>query len=101
MVHLNEKKKAMQKIFRVVKCGDAFTVKSEKAEAGYIHKRHIVLQEVGGRFADQYAAALLGKDALCQFYEGDVVYAALRFQTREYNGQDFQDITVTDIIKFN
>ena len=56
---------------------------------------------MGGRFADQYAAALLGKDALCQFYEGDVVYAALRFQTREYNGQDYQDITVTDIIKFN
>ena len=36
-----------------------------------------------------------------QFYEGDVVITALRFSTREYNGQVFQDIVATDIIKVN
>ncbi len=92
----------MQKILKVVKCGECFTVKSEKSEAGYLYKRSIVLQELGGRFADQYVASLLGNDALCSFSEGEWVLASLRFQVREYNGQNFQDITVTEIgkIKF-
>ncbi|HIZ33380.1 MAG TPA: hypothetical protein H9814_07585 [Candidatus Bacteroides merdigallinarum] len=89
----------MQRILKVVKCGECFTVKSEKAENGCLYKRHIVLQEPGGKYADQYAAALLGNDALCTFYEGNLVLANLRFQTREYNGQTFQDVTVTEIIK--
>ena len=87
----------MQKILKVVKCGECFTVKSEKAEAGYLYKRQIVLQELGGKYADQYTAALLGNDALVTFYEGEWVLANLRFQTREYNGQNFQDVTVTEI----
>lgn len=89
----------MKQVFKVVKCGEAFTVKSEKAESGVLHKRSIVLQEPGSKFENQYAASLLGNSALCNFYEGDLVYAALHFQTREYNGQVFQDITVTDIVK--
>ena len=87
----------MQKILKVVKCGECFTVKSEKTETGYLYKRQIVLQELGGKYADQYTAALLGNDALVTFYEGEWVLANLRFQTREYNGQNFQDVTVTDI----
>ena len=97
----------MQKILKVVKCSECFTVKSEKAEAGYLYKRSIVLQELGGRFADQYVASLLGNDALCTFSEGEWVtfsegewvLASLRFQVREYNGQTFQDVTVTEIGK--
>ena len=57
----------MQKILKVVKCGECFTVKSEKTETGYLYKRQIVLQELGGRYADQYTASLLGNDALCNF----------------------------------
>ena len=87
----------MQKILKVVKCGECFTVKSEKTETGYLYKRQIVLQELGGKYADQYTAALLGNDALVTFYEGEWVLANLRFQTREYNGQNFQDVTVTEI----
>ena len=32
---------------------------------------------------------------------GDVVAVTLRFSTREYNGQVFQDILLTDFYKFN
>jgi hypothetical protein len=31
----------------------------------------------------------------------DLVVASLRFSTREYNGQTYQDIVVTEIIKIN
>ena len=87
----------MLNILKVVKCGECFTVKSEKTETGYLYKRQIVLQELGGKYANQYTAALLGNDALVTFYEGEWVLANLRFQTREYNGQNFQDVTVTEI----
>ena len=35
-------------ILRVVKCGECFTVKSEKSEGGVLNKRTLVLQELGG-----------------------------------------------------
>ena len=36
------------RILRVVKCGECFTVKSEKSENGVLNKRTLVLQELGG-----------------------------------------------------
>ena len=38
---------------RVVQQGEAFAVPSQKAEGGQLMKCNIVLQEVGGRTADQ------------------------------------------------
>ena len=84
-------------ILRVVKCGDVFSVKSEKSESGQLNKRNLVLQELGGKYENQYVVSALGNLASLQLYEGDIVIATLRFQTREYNGQTFQDITLTDI----
>ena len=91
----------MKKIFRVVSQGDPFTVKSEKSEGGQTTKCTIVLQEINGRYADSFVAIMLGNDATCKFYPGDVVYASLRFTAREYNGQMYQDILVTDFLKLN
>ena len=71
-------------ILRVVKCGECFTVKSEKSEGGVLNKRTLVLQELGGKY---------------QFNEGDLVIATLRFQAREYNGQVFMDVVATELIK--
>jgi hypothetical protein len=85
------------KILKVTKCGEMFSVKSEKSETGVLNKRNLVLKELGGKFENEYAVAVLGNAAQLQFYEDDVVLVTLRFQTREYNGQVFQDITVTDI----
>jgi hypothetical protein len=85
------------KILKVIKCGEMFSVKSEKSETGQLNKRNLVLQEMGGKYENQYAVSVLGNAAALVFYEGDLVAVTLRFQVREYNGQDFQDITVTDI----
>ena len=89
------------KIMKVKSCGEQFYVKSEKSETGQMAKRNLVLQEIGGKYENSYCVAVLGNLAGCQLYEGDVVIAALRFSTCEYNGQVFQDIVATDIIKVN
>ena len=87
------------KIMRVVQQGEAFAVQSQKSENGQMMKCNIILQEMGGKYENQYAAAMLGNIALCKFAPGTVVAVTLRFTTREYNGQVYQDILVTDIVK--
>ena len=88
----------MQTLFlKVVKCGEMFSVKSEKSETGQLNKRNVVLKELGGKFENEYAATLLGEMAAADLKEGIIIGATLRFQTREYNGQMFQDIVVTEM----
>ena len=90
------------RILKVVRQGEAFSVQSAKADGGQIQKCNIVLKELGGgKFENEYVCAMLGNLAACRFYEGDVVVATLRFSTREYQGQTFQEILVTDIVKVN
>jgi hypothetical protein len=89
------------KILKVVKSGELFSVKSEKSENGQLNKRNLVLKELGGKFENEYAVSVLGSVASLAFAEGDLVAVTLRFQTREYNGQVFQDITATDIYPLN
>ena len=88
------------KILRVVRQGEAFSVQSQKKESGQIQKCNIVLRELGGsKYENEYACTMLGNLAVCKFYEGDVVIATLRFSTHEYQGQTFQEILCTDLIK--
>ena len=87
------------KILRVLKCGECFTVKSEKSENGVLNKRTLVLQELGGKYENSYVVSALGNLATIQFGEGDIVIATLKFQVREYNGQAFMDVVATEIIK--
>ena len=87
------------KILRVVRQGEAFGVQSAKAEGGTIQKCNIVLRELGGKFENEFVCAMLGNLAACRFYEGDVVAATLRFSTHEYQGQVFQEVLCTDIVK--
>ena len=42
---------------------------------------------------------MLGNLAGCRFYEGDVVIATLRFSTHEFQGQAYQEVLATDIVK--
>ena len=86
---------------KVVMQGEPFAVQSQKAEGGQVMKCNIVLQDLGGKYEDAYVAAMLGQLASCKFYTGELVYAVLRFQTREYNGQVYQDILVVDLVKMN
>jgi len=87
------------KILKVVRQGEAFSVQSAKQESGSIQKCNIVLKELGGKFENEYVCAMLGNLATCRFCEGDVVVATLRFSTHEYQGQTFQEILATDLIK--
>ena len=90
------------KILKVVRQGEAFSVQSAKAETGQVQKCNIVLRELGGsKFEYEYVCAMLGNLAACRFYEGDVVAATLRFSTHEYQGQTFQEVLATDIVKVN
>ena len=91
----------MQKIFKVMAQSETFLVPSQKAEGGQISKCNIVLQEPGGKYENSYVAAVLGEQANIRFAKDDLVVAALRFSTREYNGQVYQDIVVGEIVKIN
>ena len=88
------------KILRVVRQGEAFSVQSSKQESGLIQKCNIVLRELGGgKFENEYVCTMLGNLAACRFQEADVVAATIRFSTHEYQGQVFQEVLVTDIVK--
>ena len=90
------------KAFKVVRQGEAFSVQSKNNETGSIQKCNIVLRELGGsKFENEFVCAMLGNLAACKFYEGDLVLATLRFSTHEYQGQVFQDVLATDIVKLN
>ena len=87
------------RILRVVKCGECFTVKSEKSENGVLNKRTLVLQELGGKYEPTYVVSVLGNMATLQYNEGDIVIATLRLQAREYNGQMYMDVVAIELIK--
>lgn len=89
----------MTQIYRVIHQTAAIEVDSQKAEGGKLTKCTIVLQEMGGKFENQYVATMLGQQACTRYLAGDMVAASLRFQAREYNGQTYQDITLQDIVK--
>ena len=90
------------RVLKVVRQGEAFSVQSKQSENGQIKKCNIVLKELGGsKFENEFVCTMLGNLAGCRFYEGDVVIATLRFSTHEYQGQTFQEILATDIVKLN
>ena len=89
----------MKNIFKVTAQSETFAVPSQKAEGGQISKCNIVLQEPGGKFENSYVASILGEQAKMRFAKDDLVVASLRFSTREYNGQVYQDIVVSEIVR--
>ena len=86
-------------LLRVVSSGEMISVKSEKSDNGVLNKRLLVLQELGGKYENCYVVTVLGNLATLTFGKDDLVFATLRFQTREYNGQVFMDIVATELIK--
>ena len=91
----------MKQIFKVTAQSETFSVPSQKAEGGQISKCNVVLQEPGGKYENSYVATILGEQAKIRFAKDDLVVASLRFSTREYNGQMYQDIVVSEIIRIN
>ena len=91
----------MKSIFKVIAQSETFAVQSQKAEGGQISKCNIVLQEPGGKYENSYVATILGEQANMRFAKDELVVASLRFSTREYNGQVYQDILISEIVKLN
>ena len=89
----------MKTFFRVTAQSETFSVPSQKAEGGQISKCNVVLQEPGGKYENSYVATILGEQAKIRFAKDDLVVASLRFSTREYNGQMYQDIVVSEIVQ--
>ena len=94
--------------FRVVACGEqeAYTT----SNGNQSQKRQLRLQEFGGwngndnqavRISNGIVATMFGNLAQCFFHPNEIVLATLRFSAREYQGQWYQDVTVTDVCKLN
>ena len=75
------------------------SVQSETSENGVLQKRTLVLQELGGKYANSYVVIVLGNLATIEWAENQLVSADLRFQTHEYNGQVFMDVISNEIVK--
>lgn len=91
----------MTEIFKVVQQGEALAVQSRTSETGQTLRCTLVLQEIGGKYADQYVCTMLGTMAECRFYNGDMVVASLRFTAHEHGGAFYQDVMVNEIVKIN
>ena len=91
----------MKPFFRIKAQSETFAVPSQKAEGGQVSKSNIVLQELGGKYENSYVATILGEQANMRFAKDELVVASLRFSTREYNGQVYQDILISEIVKLN
>ena len=89
-------------MLRVVSQGNVSYIPSSKEANGQLAKCEIRLKMLGGgKYGDEFVATLFGNSALAKFYEGEVVAATLRFQVHEANGNCYQDVTATDIVKIS
>lgn len=92
----------MTLFLRVVSQGTVTYVPSQKSEGGQLAKCMIRLKELGSsKFGDEYVCTMFGNLAQCRFYEGDLVVASLRFQTREVNGSCYQEVLANDLVVVN
>lgn len=64
---------------------------------GPMQKTTIVLAEVGGKYADSYAAVYFGNPPSLQ--AGQLVAVDLRFVASEHNGRYFQDCVINEIVQ--
>lgn len=94
-------------IFRVIQCGDPETYTGANGQQGNV--RQLMLQQMGtyqnpAEQAQRLPNALIvhtyGNLALCQFYPGDIVVAAIRFEAKAgKDGRWWQEVTAADIVK--
>lgn len=72
---------------------------SVQTKNGELMKCYIRLKEIGGDFANEFNAAVLGNLAQVNFLKDELVSACLRFRVNEREGNIYQDITATEIIR--
>lgn len=79
--------------FKVLSQTEAVTI--TRQDGTFTQKSTVVLQELGGKYENSYAAVLMGNQVV--FTPGDIVFGCLRFTIHEYNGQQYQDVTISEI----
>lgn len=89
----------MKQIFRVVSQTQPVSV--QRQDGTQTQKCTLMVQELGGKYEDSFAATMLGNIASLKFYPNDIVYACLRFSTREYNQQVYMDCMLQDIARIS
>ena len=82
-------------IYKIISQTEPVTI--TKQDGTQTQKSTVVLQELGGQYANSYAAVLLGNQV--KFYPNELVAASLRFNARDYNGRSYQDVTINEIYK--
>lgn len=85
----------MKTLFKVISQSEPVSINTQN---GQMQKSTIVLQEVGGKYENSFVTSLIGSQV--KVCPGDIVWAALRFSAREYNGSTYQDITIQEIFTF-
>jgi hypothetical protein len=84
----------MEKIFRVEKSGELFSVGTKSTP-----KRMLVIEGLGGKRKARFVVNVLGTLAQVELQPGDVIAGKLMFDTFEYDGRTLQDITLIDFVK--
>lgn len=90
----------MKKLFRVVSQTTAVCV-AAKEDGTQTSKCTLMLQELGGKYENTFAVTVFGNAAQCRYQPGEILYAVLRFQTHEYNGQWYQDTVAKELLPVN
>lgn len=83
----------MKSILKIVSVGTPTPI--TKKDGTQCLKQTVILRELGGKYEDSYVTTLFCETP-CSFPEGTTIAAALRFQTRNYEGNDYQDITLQE-----
>lgn len=84
-------------ICRVVSQTEGISVPTKNGEQ--LAKCYIRLKEIGGDYADEFYGVVLGSLAQTRYQSGEMVAVKLRFRVKEHEGNSYQDITVTDIVR--
>ncbi len=87
----------MTSILKVM--GQSEPINVRRKDGTNVSKCIIRLKEVGGDFANEYVAAVLGNLATVKFATGELVAADLNFSSHESNGLFYQDVLVREIVR--
>lgn len=85
----------MKDLYRIEHVGAAQPI--TRKDGTMCVKQVIVLRELGNQWENRFAATYLGDRAVV-LSEGTLVAAALRFSTRTYEGNTYQDVTLQEYV---
>lgn len=90
----------MNSIYTILQVTPLQQVASNKTTTGTLGMRTIVLRELGGKWANTYAAKVFSPLAEGNYHPGQMVAASLRFRisANHMSGQTYQDVVAEEIV---